>query len=102
MLLRDPEGQALAADAVAETALHQVRSLIADDILSTGRIDLRPRLDVEDGAGRLVHSLEFADALNFDHPEPAAGYEGRAARLLPGGDVAGRWKARPRDRRRYG
>jgi hypothetical protein len=60
--LLDPEGLELPSIEVARTeALHFSRDLLSHDIRS-GLIDLRYRLDVENEAGELVHSLPFNDA----------------------------------------
>ena len=58
----DPEGMEMAADAVPGAALLAARDCIAGDV-KNGRIDLHYRIDVHDDAGKLVHSLPFADAV---------------------------------------
>lgn len=61
----DPEGLECADENVMrETVLESVRDLIAGDARE-GAIDLRFRIDAEDQAGRIVHSLPFEDAVTI-------------------------------------
>jgi hypothetical protein len=67
-ILRDPDGRDLAdVAAAAAHALTEARALIGADALG-GRINLRPCIDVEDGAGEIVHRLSFADAIDIVRP----------------------------------
>ncbi len=71
-ILLDPEGTELDGQAViARTALVAARSLISHDALD-GHISLHHRIDVEDEAGTLVHSLAFEDAVAIVRHDPAA------------------------------
>ena len=64
-VLLDPEGRELdSMTAIAAAALADARSIIGDDALR-GRIDLDQRIDVEDTDGKLVHRLEFEDAVEI-------------------------------------
>lgn len=49
-------------DALRKLVLLNARGLIAADVMG-GVIDLSFRIDAEDAAGALVHSLSFADAV---------------------------------------
>lgn len=62
--LLDPEGSMLTLDEAVPRALKVARALIADGAVQ-GRIDLRPRIDIADEAGTIVHSLDFADAITI-------------------------------------
>ena len=42
----------------------EARSIISQDALE-GRIELGYRIDVQDAAGELVHSLRFTDAIKI-------------------------------------
>ena len=66
--LLDPEGVDMPVDQVAARAMWEARALIAYDA-EMGRINLCSRIDVEDEAGRLVHSLRLADAIEIVRPE---------------------------------
>ncbi len=67
-VLLDPEGIDMPENQVPARALWEARALIAYDA-AAGRIDLRPRIDVEDATGRLVHSLRLADAIEILRPD---------------------------------
>jgi hypothetical protein len=41
------------------------RDVISNDVKSAGVMDLRYRIDAEDRAGEIVHSLAFADAVKI-------------------------------------
>jgi hypothetical protein len=60
----DPEGVEMPLEAVAAAAMTGARDCLAADARA-GRVDLRYRIDVEQGAGELVCSLAFADALEI-------------------------------------
>jgi hypothetical protein len=58
----DPEGVELAdLEAAKETALRAARDTMSHD-MQAGKLDLRYRIDVEDDAGHVVHSIQFSDA----------------------------------------
>lgn len=61
-ILLDPEGRELDAGDVRKCALEEARAIIADEARS-GLIALDQRLDVENGSGEIVLSLQFADAV---------------------------------------
>lgn len=60
----DPEGVQMTAQAVPDAALLQARDCMAGDVKG-GRLDLHYRIEVHDEAGKLVHALSFADALEI-------------------------------------
>jgi hypothetical protein len=64
----DPDGQMLAEDGIAAVALTAARDCMAGDV-HAGRLDLRYRIDVEDEAGAVVHSVAFADAVEIVAPD---------------------------------
>lgn len=66
-ILADPEGVDVASERIALRALAEARALIADEAMQ-GLIDLRQRIDAEDGTGRILHSLEFANAVRIISP----------------------------------
>ena len=58
-VLIDPDGMRLPSDAAAAAhALKEARTIISSDAPS-GRIDLSPRIDVEDERGTIIHSVPF-------------------------------------------
>jgi len=60
--LLDPDGVELAdQQAIEATALAAARDTLSHE-LKAGRLDLRYRIDVEDEGGRVVHSIDLADA----------------------------------------
>jgi hypothetical protein len=64
-LLLDEEGRELSdAGAIAKAATLAARSIISADALD-GVIGFDQRIDVEDSAGNVVHSLEFSDAVEI-------------------------------------
>ncbi len=64
-ILLDPEGTDLDGEvAIAKATLAAARSLISDDALN-GHISLHYHIDVEDEAGKVVHSLAFDDAVTI-------------------------------------
>ncbi len=67
-ILLDPEGRELNhPGALEQMALNEARSIISDDVRS-GRITLIQRIDVENEAGQLIHSLRFVDAVRIVMP----------------------------------
>jgi len=63
--LLDPEGVECAnADAGATKALEAARDIIAGDARA-GLIDMSYRIDVEDTSDRIIHSIEFEDAVSI-------------------------------------
>ena len=66
--LLDPDGRLL--DDLAQVivaALSEARALISAEAL-TGRIKLNQRIEVEDDKGRVVHRLNFWDAVEVTRP----------------------------------
>lgn len=70
--LLDHDGVELTPGQVPGRALTEARAIIADEALQ-GRIDLRQRIDVHDGEGRIIYSLPFPDAVTIVPPVGAAG-----------------------------
>lgn len=66
-VMLDEDGCDLPQDKIASRALVEARAIIADEALQ-GRIDLRPRIDVEDGDGRVLHRLSFVNAVEVITP----------------------------------
>ena len=63
--LLDPEGVDCSnADVLADTALEAARDIISHDA-AAGAVDMRYRIDVEDTSHRIVHTVEFEDAVTF-------------------------------------
>jgi hypothetical protein len=63
--LLDPEGvECPDMDGLRSIVLRNARDIIAGDVLQ-GTVDLRYRIDAETGAGAIVHTLPFADAITF-------------------------------------
>lgn len=60
--LLDPDGQIMPRENVADAALAQARDCIAGDVLN-GRMVLHYRIEVHDEADRMVHTLDFSDAV---------------------------------------
>lgn len=61
-ILLDPEGRQLAGlEVVKAIALREARMLISHEALN-GAIDFNQRIEVRDGAGKVLHRLEFTDA----------------------------------------
>ncbi len=62
-VLLDPEGLELPdVESIRHSALASARSILSAEVL-TGRLPLYMRIDVEDGAGALVHRLPFDEAV---------------------------------------
>ena len=62
----DPEGLELPdLAAVRNAVLVGARDIIADEVRSGGVIDFRFRIDAENEAGEVVHSLPFKHAVNI-------------------------------------
>jgi hypothetical protein len=60
----DPEGQEFAdLDAVKKAVLFSARDLLAGDIRN-GVIDLRYRIDAENGDGEIVYTMPFKHAFS--------------------------------------
>ena len=63
--LLDPEGIEFAdVEEMRKTTLAAARDVMSGDLRS-GLIDLRFRIDVEDGKGAIVHTLRFAEAVRI-------------------------------------
>lgn len=61
----DPEGlELLDLSAVRKAVLEGARDVIANEIKSEGVMDLRYRIDAENEAGQIVHSLPFKEAVS--------------------------------------
>ena len=61
----DPDGRECDdLQAVGRIAVKAARDIIASEV-RTGAVDLRYRIDVEDGTGALVHTIDFEDAVTF-------------------------------------
>jgi hypothetical protein len=70
-VLLDREGRVLDdAAAIADAALMEARFIISEDA-KDGRIRLDQRIDVEDEFSKIVHTLEFVDAIEIVQPRPA-------------------------------
>ena len=71
--VRDQEGQDLPGpDAARDMALRSAREIMGEDVRQ-GCLDLRGRIDVTDGEGRMVLTLSFLDALSImtgNPPQP--------------------------------
>ena len=64
-VLLDPDGRLLPSlAAVAGAALFEARSIISADAKS-GKISLGQSIDVENEAGKLVHTIAFTDAVQI-------------------------------------
>ncbi|WP_114952043.1 DUF6894 family protein [Sphingosinicella terrae] len=64
-ILLDPEGRDLGSmEAIREATLREARSIISSDSLE-GKVKLSYRLDVEDESGKVVHRLQFEDAVSL-------------------------------------
>jgi len=64
-ILIDEEGRQLESlTSVANAALIEARSIISADALA-GHIRLDQRIDVEDEARTIVHTIEFANAITI-------------------------------------
>ena len=66
-ILIDHEGRELEASDIARLALTEARAIIADDAKG-GRIHLDQRIDVENDSGKIVLTLQFADAVAIQYP----------------------------------
>lgn len=67
-VLLDPEGREFdGLDAIAHATLAEARAILCADIRQ-GAIRLDQMIDVEDGRGRVVHSLSFLDAVTIHWP----------------------------------
>ena len=80
--LLDPEGVDYSSlDALRKAVLAAARDLMSGDMRS-GIVDLRFRIDAEDGDGRLVYTLPFRHAVSIIPEDAVAGGDPAAA---PGG-----------------
>jgi hypothetical protein len=62
----DPEGSEFVdLDALKKAVLAGARDVLANEIKSGGVLDLRFRIDAEDEAGEIVHSLPFKHAVRI-------------------------------------
>jgi hypothetical protein len=60
----DQDGILMPEEAVARATLLAARDCMAHDLRS-GRLELEHRIDVENEAGEIVHTLQFADAVTI-------------------------------------
>jgi hypothetical protein len=60
----DPDGVLMPKEAVPRAALFAARDCIAHDVRS-GRMDLKYRIDVQNEDGEIVHTMQFADAVEI-------------------------------------
>ena len=60
----DPDGVRMPKEAVADAALVAARDCMAHDVRS-GRLDLKYRIDVQNEDGEIVHTMQFADAVEI-------------------------------------
>lgn len=68
-VLLDPDGQELdSAEKIAPAALREARAIIGEEARA-GTILFDKRLEVEDEAGVIVHSLPFLDAVKIVWPD---------------------------------
>lgn len=78
--LRDGTDHVLDADgidlpgpaSVALRALKEARGLLGHEVQASGRLELGFRIDVEDEAGSIVHTLPFEQAVSIIH-DPKGG-----------------------------
>ena len=67
-LILDEEGRDCAGqDAIVQMALRDARSIMCEDVMK-GRIDLDRHIDVEDTEGKVVHRLDFKNAIEITMP----------------------------------
>jgi len=62
--LLDPDELMMPEEAVAGATLLTARDCLAHD-LPSGRLQLEYRIDVENEAGEIVHTLQFSDAVTI-------------------------------------
>lgn len=62
--LIDSDGIMMPQDAVARAALNVARDCMSHDVRG-GRLDLAYMIEVQNEAGEVTHTLQFADALNI-------------------------------------
>jgi hypothetical protein len=67
-MMLDEDGNDVKVEDIVARALIEARAIIADEARQ-GRIDLRPRIDVEDANGTVVHRLCFTDAVEIIGPD---------------------------------
>jgi hypothetical protein len=65
-VLLDPDGRDLESGSLAAAALTEARAIIAADA-GSGHIYLDQTIEVEDGDGKVVHSIRFEDAVQVTH-----------------------------------
>ena len=54
--------------ALKKAVLHAARDTMSHEVLD-GHLNLRPHIDAEDGAGAIVHRLDFTDAITLIYPD---------------------------------
>jgi hypothetical protein len=60
----DPDGVRISEEALASAALLAARDCMANDLRS-GWLDLKYRIDVQNENGEIVHTMQFADAVEI-------------------------------------
>lgn len=65
-VLLDPDGRELNKRDIGDAALAEARAIIAADARN-GRIFLDQNIEVHDGDGKLVHRINFEDAVQVTH-----------------------------------
>jgi hypothetical protein len=63
-MLLDPEGSEMHCVDVPSKAMLAARDCMANDV-KDGRLNLGYRIEVHDDSGRMIHRLEFGDALHM-------------------------------------
>jgi hypothetical protein len=61
-VLLDADGREIDSNAIPPAALAEARAIVAADA-ATGHIFLDQAIEVHDAAGKIVHRLEFQDAI---------------------------------------
>jgi hypothetical protein len=65
-VLLDPDGRDLKADAVVAAALAEARAIVAADARA-GHIYLDQKIEVHDADGKIVHHIDFEEAVRVTH-----------------------------------
>ena len=60
----DPDGISIPEEAIANATLYAARDCMVHDLRS-GRLDLKYWIDVQDEGGKIVHTIQFADAVEI-------------------------------------
>jgi hypothetical protein len=70
-VLLDPDGRQIERNSIAAAALAEARAIVAADA-GSGTIDLDQKIEVQDSNGKIVHRIEFEDAVRVVHGTAAA------------------------------